>query len=88
MSRAWIVGMKSSASRVSTDSQADWDRVLTGAKAGDTVEIRFLQRGAERRATLRFASDPEIELVRAEAAGGEVSPEQMTFRQAWLGAAT
>ncbi len=73
---------------VDIDSQADWDRVLAGAKAGDTVEIRFLQRGAERRATLRFASDPEIELVRAEAAGGEVSPEQMTFRRAWLGAAT
>jgi predicted metalloprotease with PDZ domain len=73
---------------VAIDSQADWDRVLADAGPGDAVEIRFLQRGVERRTMLRFASDPEIELARVEAAGGVVSPEQLAFRTAWLGAAT
>ncbi|MGV8928898.1 MAG: M61 family metallopeptidase [Brevundimonas sp.] len=73
---------------VDIDSQEDWDRVLVDAKPGDEVEIRFLQRGADHRARLRFASDPGIELVRTEAAGGEVSPEQLAFRDAWLGPAT
>ena len=77
-----------SVSGVDIDSQADWDRVLAGAKAGDEAQVRFRQRGVERTATLRFASDPEIELVRSEAAGGAVSPEQLAFREAWLGAAT
>lgn len=73
---------------VDIDSQADWDRVRESARAGDAVDIRFRQRGVERSATLRFASDPGIELVRSEAAGGEVSPEQLAVREAWLGAAT
>lgn len=77
-----------SVSGVDIDSQADWDRVLEGAKVGDEAQVRFRQRGVERTATLRFASDPEIELVRSEAAGDAVSPEQLAFREAWLGAGT
>ncbi|MES2833264.1 MAG: PDZ domain-containing protein [Pseudomonadota bacterium] len=67
------------------DSQADWDRVLTAAKPGDAVSIRFIQRGRERTATLTFIADPSIELVRIEAAGGTLTPGQQAFRDSWLG---
>lgn len=67
------------------DSQADWDRVLTAAKPGDTAPIRFIQRGREQTATLTFIADPSIELVRVEATGGTLTPAQQTFRDAWLG---
>jgi predicted metalloprotease with PDZ domain len=67
------------------DSQADWDRVLQGLKPGDTVAIRFIQRGAERQAELRLVANPAVELVRLEAAGGSPTPEQLAFREAWLG---
>ncbi|RZJ03845.1 MAG: M61 family peptidase [Brevundimonas sp.] len=70
------------------DSQAAWDAAIRNARPGDEVEIRFIQRGIERTARLRFANDPGIELVRTEAAGGAVTPAQLAFREAWLGAAT
>ncbi|WP_428150361.1 M61 family metallopeptidase [Brevundimonas sp.] len=68
--------------------QADWTAAVAAAKPGDEVPIRFLQRGVERSATLRFAADPSFDLVRAEAGGGSVTPAQLAFREAWLGAAT
>ncbi|WGM30192.1 PDZ domain-containing protein [Brevundimonas sp. NIBR11] len=67
---------------------ADWTAALAAAKPGDEVRIRFLQRGVERSATLRFAADPAFNLMRVEAGGGSVTPEQLAFRQAWLGAPT
>lgn len=70
------------------DSQADWDRALSAAKPGDTVQIRFIQRGREQTASMTLIADPSIELVRVEAAGGTVTPEQQAFRDAWLGRET
>jgi predicted metalloprotease with PDZ domain len=70
------------------DSQADWTGALARAHPGDAVEVRFLRRGVERTATVRLAADPAIKLVRAEADGDSVTPEQLAFREAWLGAAT
>lgn len=70
------------------DSQTAWTEALTAARPGEEAEIRFIQRGVERTATLRFAPDPAIELVRVEAAGGTASAEQLAFREAWLGSAT
>ncbi|MBU1348121.1 MAG: PDZ domain-containing protein [Alphaproteobacteria bacterium] len=70
------------------DSQADWTAALAAAGPGDEAEIVFKQRGVERRATLRFAADPSFRLVRAEADGGSVTPQQLAFRDAWLGPAT
>ncbi len=67
---------------------ADWTAALAAAKPGDTVEVRFLQRGVERTTTLTFAADPSFRLVRAEADGGSITPQQQAFRDAWLGAAT
>ncbi len=69
------------------DSQAAWTEALTAARPGEQAELRFIQRGAERTATLRFGPDPAIELVRVEAAGGQATPQQLAFREAWLGSA-
>ena len=67
---------------------AEWIAAVAAAKPGDEVPIRFLQRGAERSATVRFKADPTFNLIRAEAGGGSVTAEQLAFRQAWLGAPT
>ncbi|MES2861874.1 MAG: M61 family peptidase [Pseudomonadota bacterium] len=69
-------------------SQADWSAALATAKPGDEMPIRFLQRGIERGATLRLLADPAIKLVRVEAEGGSATPDQLAFREAWLGSAT
>lgn len=70
------------------DSQDDWNRALERAEPGDEVEVSYVQRGVEKRATLRLVSDPAVEMVRVEAAGGEASAEQLAFRDAWLGRET
>lgn len=68
------------------DGEADWNTALARAAPGDTTEIRFNQRGRERRATLTFAADPTIEVVSFEAAGLVPTRSQRAFRRAWLGA--
>ncbi|HEU0066437.1 MAG TPA: PDZ domain-containing protein [Sphingomonas sp.] len=63
-----------------------WRAAIARHAPGDTMTLRFRQRGIDREARLRFAADPAIEIVRAEAIGGTVTPAQRAFRQAWLGA--
>lgn len=63
-------------------AQAAW----AGHRPGDRIAIRYLQRGIRRDATLRFAANPAIEVVRGESAGVTVTPAQLAFRRAWLGA--
>lgn len=70
------------------DSQAGWDDALKALKAGDTVAVRFIQRGAERSAQLTLGNDPNVELVRIETTGVQPTAEQLAFRTAWLGAET
>ena len=70
------------------DSQSDWDNALKALKPGDTVAIRFIQRGAERSAQMTLTADPNVELVRIETMGSELTPEQLAFRTAWVGAET
>ena len=65
---------------------ADWNTAIAALKPGDEVVVRFLQRGVEKSAPLRLIADPAFRLVRVEAGGGSVTPEQLAFRQAWLGA--
>ena len=64
---------------------ADWTAAIAGAKPGDELPIRFLQRGMERSATLRLVADPAFRLACTEAGGGSDTPVQLAFRQAWLG---
>lgn len=70
---------------VRIDTQDDWNRALQRARPGDEIEIRFIQRGRERSGTLKLVADPSIELVRVETTGVEATPEQLAFREAWLG---
>ncbi|WP_292263070.1 M61 family metallopeptidase [Brevundimonas sp.] len=70
---------------VQIDSQADWDRALDSARPGDEMVLRFIQRGREVTTRIRMAADPAMTLARVEADGGEVTPDQLAFRNAWLG---
>ncbi len=75
---------------VSIDGQ-----VITGAAVlreivgrhspGDTVQVRFEQRGRTRTVTVTFAFNPQLEVVRYEEAGLEVTEEMREFRRRWLG---
>ena len=67
------------------DGQADWDRVIAGARMGDELDIRFISRGVEQTGRLHLIVDPAVRLVRVEAEGGAITPEQQAFRDAWLG---
>ncbi|WP_420479819.1 M61 family metallopeptidase [Brevundimonas sp. FT23028] len=68
------------------DSQANWDDALKALKPGDTVAVRFIQRGIERTGQLVLGNDPNVELVRIETTGGAPTRRQLAFRTAWLGA--
>lgn len=70
------------------DSQADWDRVIAGAQPGDEVAVRFIRRGQEGVARMRFAADPAFKWVRIETTGTPAAEAQLAFRRAWLGEET
>ncbi len=61
------------------------ERLLRARRPGDRVTIVFRRLGREQEATATLAADGRIELVPAEAAGGELTPAQRAFRAAWLG---
>lgn len=75
---------------VSIDGQA-----ITGAAVlreivgrhspGDTVQLRFEQRGRTRTVTVTFAVNPQLEVVRYEEAGLDMTEEMREFRRRWLG---
>jgi len=67
-------------------SERRWERALNRYKPGDSATIRFMQRGAERSATITFVEDPRLEVVTYESADREVSETQLAFRTEWLGA--
>lgn len=72
--------------RFTIESEADWIAALRRHKPGEASELRFTQRGTERRAPLTFTADPTLEIVRAEAAGRTLTAAQGKLRLAWLGA--
>jgi predicted metalloprotease with PDZ domain len=62
--------------------------VLKTCKPGDKLAVGFRRRGGATGATvITVAEDPALEAVPVEAAGGPLTPEQRTFRAAWLAAA-
>ena len=69
-----------------TGNVADVTALLAAHKPGDRVAIRWRQRGVERAGTLRLAANPAFSVVRAETVGTAVTPAQLAFRKAWLGA--
>lgn len=70
---------------VAIDSQADWTRVIAGARPGDEVEVQFIRRGVAGSGRMTFAADPALRLQRIEAIEGELTESQRAFRRAWLG---
>ena len=63
-------------------------KALERHQPGDEVAVRFIRRGRERSAQVRFIADPTLEVVRFEDSGGAPSEAQLAFRLAWLGADT
>ncbi|KAA9332438.1 M61 family metallopeptidase [Hymenobacter busanensis] len=59
--------------------------VLKKHKADDVVPVEVRSRGQVRTVSLKLAADPTLEVVPAEQAGQQPTPEQQTFRAAWLG---
>lgn len=70
---------------VAIDSQADWTRVITGARPGDEEEVRFVRRGQDGTGRMTFAADPALKLQRMETREGDLTESQRAFRRAWLG---
>lgn len=70
----------------SVGSQDDWDAIVAGATPGATLDLVFVSRGSERRATLTVTPDPRRTLVAIENRAGTPSAAQRTLRDAWLAA--
>jgi len=66
----------------------DWSSALGALKRGQAVTLVYRNRTGEHRASLTADADPTLEIVRAETAGGTLTPAQQAFRDAWLGAAS
>ncbi|WP_400191836.1 M61 family metallopeptidase [Hymenobacter sp. B81] len=59
--------------------------ILKKHKAGDTVPLEYRSRGQVRTVSIALVPDPNLEVVPAELAGQQPTPEQLAFRAAWLG---
>jgi predicted metalloprotease with PDZ domain len=71
---------------VAMTSQNAFDQLLVRHKPGDVVSIRFLRRSGEAVNTnLTLEENVRIEIVSVEDAGGQLTPEQKQYREAWLG---
>lgn len=77
-----------SVGRFTIDAEDDVRKALERHQPGDEVAVRFIRRGRERSAQVRFIADPTLEVVRFEDSGGAPSEAQLAFRLAWLGADT
>ena len=60
-------------------------RLLRDRRPGDRVAVVFRRQGREMETTATLAADTRVVLVPVEAAGGELTPRQRAFREAWLG---
>ena len=74
--------------RFELTGEADWQDALGRLKPGETVVVRFVQRGRPVEAELTAAADPTLEVVRFEAAGLKPTEAQLAFRAQWLGPAS
>ncbi|WP_078062817.1 M61 family metallopeptidase [Solirubrum puertoriconensis] len=59
--------------------------ILKKHEPTDTVPLEYRSRGQVRTAQIALAADPTLEVVPAEQAGQQPTPEQLAFRKAWLG---
>jgi predicted metalloprotease with PDZ domain len=75
---------------VDIDGKSLAPKVLQAAlkekKPGQTMTVTYKRRGgATGTATITLKEDPSLETVPVESAGGTLTAEQKTFRDAWLG---
>jgi predicted metalloprotease with PDZ domain len=75
---------------VSMTSQEAFNQVLSKHRPGDRVALRFVRRSGEMvDTTVALEEDPRFELLPVEdTSGGQLTPEQKQFRDAWLGTRT
>src|SRR5690606_8857059 len=67
-------------------SDSAWQAIKAAHRPGDSAALVLERRGGRTETvTVRFAGDPQVEVVPFEAAGREVSAAQRAFRAAWLG---
>ncbi len=71
--------------RLKIESEKRWNNAVRRYEPGDTAKIRYIQRGIERSAELRFDEDHKLEIVTYESASRDVSWSQLAFRRSWLG---
>ncbi len=71
--------------RLKIDNETQWDDTVGRYEPGDTATIRYMQRGVERLAEIRFDEDGKLEVVTFESADMQVSADQLAFRSAWMG---
>jgi predicted metalloprotease with PDZ domain len=62
----------------------DLDAWLKTKKPGDNVKAKVETRTGTREITIALSSSPRLEIIRFEAAGRLPSPDQVSFRNAWL----
>ncbi|MBM6575404.1 M61 family metallopeptidase [Microvirga sp. SRT01] len=72
--------------RTTVTSAQDWQSALGRLEPGTPLDIRYVQRGKERAATLTPNTDSTKQLVRSETVGKPITAKQRAFRTAWLGA--
>jgi len=71
--------------RLRIENPGQWDHAVDRYDPGDSVTIRYIQRGIERSAELVFDEDNKLEVVTYESADMDVSDAQLAFRHSWLG---
>jgi S1-C subfamily serine protease len=75
---------------ISLDNQdvrtlADLNTVLSHQHPGVKVDIRYLHRNEEKKATITLMENPAVSVVTFEQAGRPVTPAILQFRKSWLG---
>ena len=65
---------------------ADLNTVLSRLHPSAAVDIRYLHRNEEKKATIRPIENPAMSVITFEQAGRPVTPAIQQFRKSWLGA--
>jgi len=74
-----------SVGRFDIDSEQQWTAALERHEPGDTVQIRFLQRGMSKETDITFAENPRLEVLLYESADMSLDRSAQRLREAWLG---
>jgi predicted metalloprotease with PDZ domain len=59
--------------------------IVEARRAGDVVQVEWMQRGQRRAGAMTLAENPALEVVTYESAGMPVTAEMRAFRERWLG---